>query len=38
MKIEYGLKLNLEWAKLINPVIENLLASINILPFSQKDA
>jgi tRNA(fMet)-specific endonuclease VapC len=38
MEIEYGLKLNLERAKLINPVIENLLSSITVVPFTEEDA
>jgi|GEM_PF-2622973 len=37
MEIEYGLKLNLNRAKLINPVIESLLSSITILPFTEED-
>jgi tRNA(fMet)-specific endonuclease VapC len=38
MEIEYGLKLNLERAKIINPVIEKLLSSITILSFEKEDA
>ncbi len=38
MEIEYGLKLNPERAKLINNIIETLLARINVLPFTHRDA
>jgi tRNA(fMet)-specific endonuclease VapC len=38
MEIEYGLKLNLERAKVINSVIEGLLSSITILSFTDEDA
>lgn len=38
MEIEYGLKLNLERAKVINPVIESLLFCIQVLPFTREDA
>lgn len=38
MEIEYGLKLNIARAKHINPVIESLLSSITIMPFTKEDA
>lgn len=38
MEIEYGLKLNLERARLINSIIETLLSKVNILPFQRRDA
>ncbi|MDO8953940.1 MAG: PIN domain-containing protein [Gammaproteobacteria bacterium] len=38
MEIEFGLALNLERAKIINPIIETLLSKIHILAFEKADA
>lgn len=38
LEIEYGLKLNLKRAQLINPIIEVLLSKIHVLNFEKKDA
>src|SRR3990167_3117988 len=38
MEIEYGLRLNLERAKLINPVLESLFSCLHVLPFEQEEA
>lgn len=38
MEIEYGLRLNLQRARLINPILETLFSCIHLLPFETKEA